>query len=82
MSSRDRNEAMIKRILLSAIIGAGFAGIFYPAPHLVTKMVASAVAFFVLLGILFCTIGSADRSERPPESDPSRSLEERKTAGL
>ena len=66
---------MKTRILLSAIIGAVLAGVFYPAPELTTRIVALAAAFFVLIGILTCTMWNwpPDRNKKPQVSDPSRS---------
>lgn len=65
---------MKTRILLSAILGAVIAGIFYPAPEVTTRMVALAVAFFILLGILTCTlwIWPPEENKKPQAGDPSR----------
>lgn len=75
---------MKTRIVLSAVIGAAFAGVFYPAPDLSTRIVALAVAFFVLLGILTCTlwIWPPDGNKRPRVGDPSHRPEQRNPAGL
>lgn len=68
---------MKKRVLLSAIIGAGFVGIFYPTSDWNTWIIAIAVSFFLQLGILFCTMligtrdaaGNREKPDQAPAAD-------------
>lgn len=71
---------MKTRILLSAVIGAILAGILYPTPDLAIRLTALAVAFFALLGILFCTmlISVKKETRRQAEGEKTTELPEKK----
>jgi hypothetical protein len=66
---------MKTRILLSALIGAVLAGILYPTPDLMTKLTTLAVAFFALLGILFCTMLIGVKKETTRQADGEKTTE-------
>ena len=74
---------MKTRILLSAVIGAVVAVILYPTADVAARLTVFAVSFFLLLGILFCTmlIGAPDEARKQKERDRAPATEENKREG-